>query len=242
MSNPARNALIAKIKVGQKQLGMDDDTYRDFLEKVTGKRSAAKLSIAALELVVNNMKEAGFKPIKRTAPKRAGTRPMADGEYARKIRALWISLYHLGIVADPTEAALATYVKRQTKVDALQFLTGQKADRVIESLKKWAKRAGKVDWSSYKIGAGTVYRPRQRVIEAQWQILRDRGVHRFDDNWHAACALSPYCCGIVGIKAKLGLINFTDQQLDQVMEALGKQIRASFKADATARAKAKRGA
>ncbi len=237
MSNPARNALIAKIKVGQKQLGMDDDTYRDFLERVTGKRSAAKLSIGDLELVVNNMKEAGFKPLQRKAPKRAGTRPMADGEYARKIRALWISLYHLGIVANPTESALAKYVARQAKVSALQFLRNNQANRVIESMKKWAERAGKVDWSGYKIGADTVYRPRQRVIEAQWQILRDRGVHRFDDDWHAACALAPYCCGIVGTKAKLGLINFTDQQLDQVMEVLGKQIRASIKANAKTRAK-----
>ncbi len=239
------NALLAKIHVGKKQLGLDDDTYRDMLERVTGKRSAKGLSVTKLELVVTEMEKAGFKPVKKAikkAPKRAGTRPMADGELARKIRALWISLYHLGIVANPTESALAKYVARQAKVSALQFLRNNQADRVIESMKKWAERAGKVDWSGYKIGAGTVYRPRQRVIEAQWQILRDRGVHKFESDWHAACALAPYCCGIVGIKAKLGLINFTDEQLDQVMEVLGKQIRASFKVAATARAKAKRGA
>ena len=43
MSQMKRN--IAKIKMAQKQLGMDDDSYRALLRRVTGKDSAAALSI-----------------------------------------------------------------------------------------------------------------------------------------------------------------------------------------------------
>ena len=40
-----RRALIAKIKIAQKELGLDDATYRAVLERVTGKRSCTECSI-----------------------------------------------------------------------------------------------------------------------------------------------------------------------------------------------------
>lgn len=39
----SRNPAIAKIKILQKELGLDDDTYRALLERETGKRSATEL-------------------------------------------------------------------------------------------------------------------------------------------------------------------------------------------------------
>ena len=38
-----RKKLIAKVKIAQQQLGLDDDTYRALLEGAVGKRSAAKM-------------------------------------------------------------------------------------------------------------------------------------------------------------------------------------------------------
>lgn len=46
-----RRALIAKIKIAQKELGLDDDTYRAVLERVTGKRSCADMDVSELEYV-----------------------------------------------------------------------------------------------------------------------------------------------------------------------------------------------
>ena len=76
----------------------------------------------------------GFRP---KPAKRAGTRPLAPGRQPRKMRALWLALYHLGEVRDPSEAALAAFAKRITGIDALQFLEPHEANAVIEGLKSW---------------------------------------------------------------------------------------------------------
>ncbi|MFA7269866.1 MAG: regulatory protein GemA [Sterolibacterium sp.] len=55
-----RRREIAMIKVAQKQLGMDDATYRDMLELVTGKRSAADLDWQGRKKVIDHLKAKGF--------------------------------------------------------------------------------------------------------------------------------------------------------------------------------------
>lgn len=62
-----RRALIAKIKIAQKELGLDDGTYRAVLERVTGKRSCTECSIPELERVVEDLRQHGFAPKKRQA-------------------------------------------------------------------------------------------------------------------------------------------------------------------------------
>lgn len=57
-----RRALIAKIKIAQKELGLDDGTYRAVLERVTGKRSCTECSIPELERVVEDLRQHGFTP------------------------------------------------------------------------------------------------------------------------------------------------------------------------------------
>ncbi len=57
-----RRALIAKIKIAQKELGLDDGTYRAVLERVTDKRSCADMDVSELESVVADMRSHGFKP------------------------------------------------------------------------------------------------------------------------------------------------------------------------------------
>ena len=56
------------------------------------------------------------------------------------MRALWLFLHQLGAVKNPSEAALAAYVKRIAKVDALQWADGHQTEALIETLKKWAMR------------------------------------------------------------------------------------------------------
>ncbi len=56
------------------------------------------------------------------------------------IRGIWIELHEIGAVRDPSEKALASYVKRMTTVAALQWLDVKQAQLVIEALKKWRKR------------------------------------------------------------------------------------------------------
>ena len=133
-----RQNLIRLIHVAQRDLGMDDDTYRAVLADCTGKRTTVAMSLTELELVIGRMKRGGFRV--RHGGKPASSRPLADYPEATKIRALWLFLHQLGAVKNPSEAALAAYVKRVARVDALQWLDGKQAKTVIESLKKWAMR------------------------------------------------------------------------------------------------------
>ena len=48
-----RRKLIAKIKIGQQQLGLDDATYRALLLRVSGKNSCTKLDMRGLEAVLS---------------------------------------------------------------------------------------------------------------------------------------------------------------------------------------------
>jgi phage gp16-like protein len=136
-----RKALVAKVKIAQKQLGMDDDIYRDFLDGVTGKRSASILKVWELENVMKAMRAKGFKD---KPAKSAGTRPQADDEQSRLIRSLWLQLHETGKVRDPGERALVNWVRGQFKssdgIEALQWLSVRQKRRIIEQLKQWLAR------------------------------------------------------------------------------------------------------
>lgn len=61
-----RRTLIAKIHIAKKDLAMDDETYRDVLQRVTGKDSCKNMTIVELKKVISDMKRLGFTP-KQTA-------------------------------------------------------------------------------------------------------------------------------------------------------------------------------
>lgn len=135
---PARYAEqkreIQLIKIAQKQLGMDDDTYRDMLWSVARVKSSTELDFAGRKKVLDHLQDCGFK---RTRPH---PRKLADDPQSKKIRALWLELHTAGKVRNSSESALAAFVKRQTGRDALQWLTAREASNVIEELKKWLNR------------------------------------------------------------------------------------------------------
>lgn len=226
-----RSAMLAKVHIAKKDLGLDDDTYRAVLQRVTGLTSAAKCSDAQLEAVLAHFKAEGFKAVSK-----ARSKPVSSTPHAAKIRSLWISLYELGLIADASERALAAFVKRQAKVDRLEWLTPAQAYKVIEGLKAWASRDAGVDWSPIRItkywnaGRGVDAeedRPRQRVIEAQWRRLAALGAVREDPP-----ALDAYARKVAKISAWVGLGNLSDSQLDAVIRALGSKLRKLIAAQA----------
>lgn len=162
--------LLAKVHIAKKDLRLSDEHYRDVLERITGKRSAAGLSDAQLIAVLKHFEGEGFKPkviagakaAPRSAPK-PGRRP-ADHPVARKARALWISLHQLGVVENPSEAALEAFCKRQLGVDALQWADQSHAEPLIKGLKAMAERAG---WSQ----KGSLDEIKARLAA----LLEDRG-------------------------------------------------------------------
>jgi phage gp16-like protein len=242
-----RNPMLAKVHIARKELGLDEDSYRDVMERITGQRSAAALSDRQLSALLDEFKRLGFNP-RSTGAKRAGQRRMATSPHAGKIRALWITLYNLGLIETPTEAALAAFVRRQAKVEALQWLKPAQADKVIEALKAMATRGAGVDWSPYQVTvswcagrpvAGLVDRPRLRVIEAQWHRLGALGALRNRSSFAAA----EFAASVIKSPCKIGLVNLTDPQADRVIETLGTMLRKALaKQAASAKATADRAA
>lgn len=209
MNSDPRRQLLAKIHMGKAALKMDDDVYRAMLMRVAGAVSAADLRLAELPLVVEELKRLGWKD-KPKAPKRAGSRPQAADPQSAVIRALWLALYHLGELTDPSEAALATFVRRQTKVDALQFLTPMQARKVIEALKGWCGRVG------YDVPSGQPLLAKMQLVRALWARLTTSGVM-------AAHVTLTAWLSSRGQAVPVSLMSHA--QLDQLAEDLGKRVR-----------------
>jgi len=139
-----RNRLYKLLQVGKQQLGYDDEFYygiwlpmQGATKNADGRYSATTLDIGKLTQAVETMKRAGFK-VKAKAD--TSNRPLAGDAQSKKIRALWLHLHGIGAVRDPSEASLNAYVKRQTGIEALQWLSEKQASGVIDVLKRWQQR------------------------------------------------------------------------------------------------------
>lgn len=85
---PTRQAELAKIHIAKKQLGLDEDTYRDMLWTVARVRSAKELDGAGREAVLEHLKAQGFTG-RRRYPGRPHNIDSADrGPQLKKIEAL----------------------------------------------------------------------------------------------------------------------------------------------------------
>lgn len=200
------NAL-AMIHVAKRDLGLDDDTYRAVLVRVTGKESAKVMSEAERRGVVEEMKRLGFKPASK------GGRKGLSGPYAKKAQALWIALWNLGAVRSRDDAALLAFVERQTGLKRTEWVRDAAQGRaVIESLKAWCAREG-VDWETAG-RQGYALRHGCQVAAAQW---RKRNPGR---------ARSGFWSDVAEILGRsVAEVKPTDAEWITVMNAWGKEIR-----------------
>ena len=129
-----RRAMMAKIQIARKDLAMDEDDYRQALLDQTGHLSLTECSERELVAMLDWLKSKGFKPL---PGKKAASHPMA-----LKARALWISLYHLGVVHNRSDAALEAFAKRQLKCERLAWARQSDAFQLIEALKAMGSRNG----------------------------------------------------------------------------------------------------
>lgn len=133
-----RNHLIKLIHIGKRELALDDDTYRALLTTNGGHPSCSQMNIKQLEMVLTVMERQGFKrAVKRRLSPKSGKAKHAQID---KVRAIWITMYHQGIVRDRSEAALDTYIFRMTGVNHVGWLDSKQASMVLEALKRWTTR------------------------------------------------------------------------------------------------------
>lgn len=142
-------SLIAKIHIAKKQLGLDDETYRDLLSTATnGKTSCSKMNAREMTAVLEVLKTKGFKPKKaKTSRRQSPPSGKAHCAEADKITAIWITMHKQGFVRDGSAPALDAYVRRMSAklnkgagVSSVLWLNSYMAGRILEMLKLWHKR------------------------------------------------------------------------------------------------------
>ena len=131
-------AMLAKVHIARKDLGLDEDSYRDVLVRVTGQDSAKALDAAGLDKLLGEFKRLGWKPAKAATPR-------SDKAQVGMIYGLWKAMRPL--LQDPSPQALRAFCQRQTRtpahpdgISAPEFLSAPMANRVIEGLKAWHGR------------------------------------------------------------------------------------------------------
>jgi hypothetical protein len=200
---------IAAIHVAKKQLGLDEDTYRAKLQLIVGKDSTKAMTEAERQRVLQVFRNEGFKPVSKPRP---DGRKKLSGPYATKLQALWIAGWNLAVFRDRDDAALIAFVKRQTGLDAVQFVRFQDdAAKAIEALKKIMTREASVDWKPSRFMPAHTQVDGYRVAKAQWKLLGEAG-----DVMHFALET-------VG-KPRTAALDHRDWII--VMNLLGKRVRA----------------
>ena len=134
----ARQALLAKVHIAKKALGMDDDGYRDFLQAQTGKRSAGLLNEIELDRVLTQMKRMGFKPQAKDKGKQPSTpkKGWSRASIMAKITALltvlelhWNYAHAMG--------------KNMFKKERLEWCDDEQLYKIMQALQINANRKGK---------------------------------------------------------------------------------------------------
>lgn len=184
-TDPLRNKELAAIHVAAKELALAEDNYRALVGRFSGGRteSAGGMTGPERRALLDHFRSIGFAA-KPRPPARARARRQDERPQARKLRALWLSLWQLGEVHDPREGALAAFLKRHTGLEALQFADVEALNDAIEHLKQWCHRTG---WDALPFEA-MVPTPQQGsfrpgLIEAQWKRLAALGA--FQNGSHA---------------------------------------------------------
>lgn len=134
-------SATAIINIAKAQLGLDEETYRALLARVTGKASLRAMTPAEHRAVIDEMKRLGFKVRGGRTALAPSTKP-----YVRKIHALWKNCRRLGVVEDGSRKALRSFCKRFVAPgdDAIgvdpDLLDYAQAAPIIEALKKMEAR------------------------------------------------------------------------------------------------------
>ncbi|AEQ50774.1 regulatory protein GemA [Pelagibacterium halotolerans] len=155
---------IKAIHASARALGLDEETRRDIYRKATGKSSLTEMSQGEQLKVLDALRASGAQP----QPK---GRKVLTGPYAKKLQALWIAGWNLGIVRNRDDKAMLAFIARQTGISNTAFLRDSaEARKAVEALKSWLGRDGGVRWGSSN-GHDFLQHDPGKVAWAQWVKL-----------------------------------------------------------------------
>lgn len=135
-----RRADLAAIHMAKMALAWDDGMYRDIMFTVCRVRSSADMDFTGRKRFLEHL---------RKCQQQMGIAPRGDfkpAPWSPPLRALWSRWQQLadaGLVHERSRDALQAWVKRQTGVDRLEWLTTHQLDALLASAKLWLARAAK---------------------------------------------------------------------------------------------------
>ena len=116
----------ARIHIGKARLGMDDDTYRAFLQRLTGKSSSKDMSTGQRARVLMEMTRLGaFK----------------DARQQRACLGKWYDLRKRGIVQSKDKSSFNRYIKRHFGKNNLADLADDETNKLYNMLEGWLQGA-----------------------------------------------------------------------------------------------------
>jgi hypothetical protein len=135
------NQQKAILHIAKKEMGLDDETYRDILYRFTGKRSSTHIGYHGFAAVMKHFEACGFRG---AGPKRGSIRPnrpgMATEGQIKKIYKLWWMLAGDYYEAGENRKTLRGFLKARFAVDHEMFLTFRRAGETIEAVKQILER------------------------------------------------------------------------------------------------------
>jgi hypothetical protein len=138
-----RNRELAMIHMAKAELlrtgkFQSDDDYRAMLWTQARVKSAAELDHAGRQTVMAYLRSLGFDGRKGSGRARPVRAPLTAPQ--KLMWSLWQQLADAGKADGRKMASLMAYIKRQTGVERLEWLTKPQESLVIESLKQWLGR------------------------------------------------------------------------------------------------------
>lgn len=210
---------IAAIKIEQKKLGLDDDTYRAKLHILTGKTSTKDMTEAERQKVLVSLRGNVARPAPVHQDGRDGKRKLS-GKYLPKMRALWIACYNLGVIEDRRDSALEAFAmgRQLPNISDMRFVhKPEDAASVVEAMKGMLARAGVV-WADRLPCEPYEKSPGYKIARAQWAILHPAEPNAF---WQAVTHI---------VTESTSYRNLSDAEWITVMNHFGPQVRRLKKA------------
>ena len=197
---------------GLKAIGItEEEDRRAFFTRVTGHNSLRAMTRAEHDMIEVELRWLQGSNVRATPKSKFG------GTYAKKLQALWISGWNLGLVRDRRDQALAAFVKRQTKIDHPNWVRDPAlAKQAIEALKDWLRRERGVMWGNTN-GFDWLAAPIARVTWAQWCHLYPQS------SLGDLTAFSAMIAAALGPRDRLDLLTAREWQL--ISNTLGTVIR-----------------
>lgn len=203
-------SAVKAIYAGIRAIGIQgEDDRRALYERVTGKRRLRLMSASEKEAVVAELRRMGFS--------HSGPRKKLTGPYAKKLQALWIAAWNLGLVRNRNDEALIAFVKRQTGLDHARWLRDPAdATKAVEALKNWVGRDGGVMWGNTN-GYDWLKDHGAKIAWAQWKKLRPDADLKQQDAFRAKVF------ALVGEKPTLDRLSSADWR--EVCNRFGQDVR-----------------